>query len=145
MSSPDDNLRSSPGQTPSPDAADQPKVSPMFCHALRLTRGQNIKEEIRKYILKHKITAAFIISCVGSVTKVGLRFANSNDVRDSKPDKCNVRTVVLPLNKSILEPSKFLKVGLVSGLHLEVKSKLKDLASAALVGLITGSSFAWTY
>ena len=72
------------------DAFAEPNRSPMICHAMRLTRGMDIRDEIQNYVTRHGLNSAFIITCVGSVKKVVLRFANSNDYRILSQDQCKV-------------------------------------------------------
>jgi predicted DNA-binding protein with PD1-like motif len=45
-------------------------------HVLRLKPGQNLLDEIRKFAKAKKIKAGSILSAVGSLTQVTLRFAN---------------------------------------------------------------------
>ena len=45
-------------------------------HAFRLQPGQDLKKEIEAYVLHHNIEAGWVMTCVGSVTKYHLRFAN---------------------------------------------------------------------
>ena len=52
------------------------KSSGISFHAFRLTPGQDLKGEINAYVTKHKIEAGWIVTCVGSLTKFNLRFAN---------------------------------------------------------------------
>jgi predicted DNA-binding protein with PD1-like motif len=53
---------------------------------LRLRPNQDIHKELDDYVRKNGIKAAFILTCVGSVSKAVLRMAhdaekNSNDVK----------------------------------------------------------------
>lgn len=50
--------------------------STMVVHALRLHPGQDIRKELETYVQKNKIEAASILSAVGSVSEVNIRFAN---------------------------------------------------------------------
>ena len=45
-------------------------------HALRLLPGADLKEAIKQYVKEKHIEAGWIISCVGSLTKYNIRFAN---------------------------------------------------------------------
>lgn len=46
-------------------------------HAFRLTLGQDIKKEITKYAMEHRIKAGVIISVVGCVSKAMIRMAGA--------------------------------------------------------------------
>lgn len=48
----------------------------MQIHAIRLTPGQDLKLALSAYAVEHAIAAAWIITCVGSLTEYHLRFAN---------------------------------------------------------------------
>jgi hypothetical protein len=45
-------------------------------HVLRLLPGQDLIKELDSYMLTNKIKAAWIVTCVGSLTKATLRYAN---------------------------------------------------------------------
>ena len=45
-------------------------------HAIRLLPGTDLKAEIEKFALKNNIKAGWIVTCVGSLTRFCLRFAN---------------------------------------------------------------------
>jgi predicted DNA-binding protein with PD1-like motif len=45
-------------------------------HALRLKPGQDLRKELTEFVRREKIEAAWIITCVGSLTQTNLRFAN---------------------------------------------------------------------
>ena len=47
-------------------------------HAFRLKPGQDLRNEIEAYVQKENIDAGWIMTCVGSLTQVHLRFANSS-------------------------------------------------------------------
>lgn len=53
--------------------------SPLQVYALRLKPGQDLKTELQSFITAHKIEAAAIITCVGSLQKATLRLANQNN------------------------------------------------------------------
>ena len=53
--------------------------STISVHVLRLKPGQDLKGEIESFVKNKKIEAASILSAVGSLTQVKLRFANKND------------------------------------------------------------------
>lgn len=45
-------------------------------HPLRLKPGQDLKQEIEKYVNTNNIQAGYIITCAGSLTNYSIRFAN---------------------------------------------------------------------
>jgi uncharacterized protein len=45
-------------------------------HALRLKPNQDLKQEIEAFVKKENIEAGWIMTCVGSLTQVNLRYAN---------------------------------------------------------------------
>ncbi|WP_232064946.1 PPC domain-containing DNA-binding protein [Rhodocytophaga rosea] len=53
--------------------------SSMQVYALRLKPGQDLKTELQNFITGHKIEAAAIITCVGSLQKATLRLANQSE------------------------------------------------------------------
>jgi len=44
--------------------------------AIRLKPGQDLKKELDQLVIENQIDAAFVITCVGSLTKAVLRLAN---------------------------------------------------------------------
>ena len=46
--------------------------------AVRLTRGQDLKQAIRSLVKQHQISAGSIASCVGCVSSIHLRLANAD-------------------------------------------------------------------
>ncbi len=47
-------------------------------HAFRLKPGQDLRLEIEDYVKKNNIEAGWIMTCVGSLSKYALRFANKD-------------------------------------------------------------------
>jgi uncharacterized protein len=45
-------------------------------HAIRLKPGNDLKRELETYVAQNNIRAGWIASCVGSLTRYNLRFAN---------------------------------------------------------------------
>jgi len=50
--------------------------------AIRLKPGQDLKKELDHLVNNKKIDAAFVITCVGSLTKAVLRLANQPDTTE---------------------------------------------------------------
>ncbi|XP_063429383.1 bifunctional protein GlmU-like [Mytilus trossulus] len=55
---------------------------PVTCYPLRLHPGQEIKESLISFVNKNKLNAAFIMTCVGSVTHASLRMSDSKTVKE---------------------------------------------------------------
>lgn len=48
-------------------------------HALRLRPGQDLKKELAKYMEQRGLRACAVVTCVGSLTRANLRFADQPD------------------------------------------------------------------
>lgn len=48
-------------------------------HAIRLKPGQDLRQEIEAYVQAHGIRAGWMVTCVGSLTRVVLRLANQTE------------------------------------------------------------------
>ena len=51
-------------------------MSSITPHIFRLTPGQDLRQEIQKYVNEKNIKAGWINTCVGSLTSYAIRFAN---------------------------------------------------------------------
>lgn len=51
----------------------------MKTHVFRLHPGQDLKKEIQGYAIRQNIAAGWIMTCVGSLSRVCLRFANQQE------------------------------------------------------------------
>lgn len=56
-----------------------PLTSATRAHALRLSPGQDLRQEIQAYAQAHNLRAAAVMTTVGSLTACALRFANQAD------------------------------------------------------------------
>ncbi|PPK88223.1 hypothetical protein CLV84_1188 [Neolewinella xylanilytica] len=61
-----------------PSSSPMPHAAPRI-HAFRLAPGEDLREEIQRYVEDHRIEAGYIVTCVGSLTDWQLRFANQPD------------------------------------------------------------------
>jgi predicted DNA-binding protein with PD1-like motif len=52
------------------------ETSPMTTVALRLGPGQDLKKELDAFVKRHHLAAVSVLTCVGSLTRVPLRYAN---------------------------------------------------------------------
>lgn len=50
--------------------------TPLKIHAFRLKPGQDLRKEIELLVTKEKINAGYIMTCVGSLTQINIRYAN---------------------------------------------------------------------
>ena len=55
-------------------------------HAIRLTIGQDLKKEIKKYCEHHQIQAGVILSSVGCLYKCKLRMAGGQEYYENEKD-----------------------------------------------------------
>jgi predicted DNA-binding protein with PD1-like motif len=51
-------------------------MSSITAHVFRLRPGQDLKQEIQKYVNERNIKAGWVSTCVGSLTRYVIRFAN---------------------------------------------------------------------
>ncbi|KAK3787508.1 hypothetical protein RRG08_025769 [Elysia crispata] len=51
------------------------------CFALRVCPGQELQSTLAQFVRSRQLGAAFVLSCVGSVTQAHLRMANSTDTK----------------------------------------------------------------
>lgn len=61
---------------------DSSMASPLETYVIRLIPGDDIAAKLQQFVSSHGLEAAFIITCVGSVTNARLRMANSETIRD---------------------------------------------------------------
>ena len=66
----------------------QALASGMKCYCLRLKPGEELKSSLMQFAKVNNLTAAFIMTCCGSVSKATLRFARG------KPDKERVSPIM---------------------------------------------------
>jgi predicted DNA-binding protein with PD1-like motif len=59
----------------------------MKMHAFRLTKGQDLRQELIAYTRKNRIESAAVVTCVGSVHPVVVRMAGA------RPDRQDVRVL----------------------------------------------------
>lgn len=48
----------------------------VISHVIRLLPGDDLKRSIQQFVLEKKIEAGWIVTCVGSLTRFAIRFAN---------------------------------------------------------------------
>jgi predicted DNA-binding protein with PD1-like motif len=53
----------------------------MIIHALRLLPGKDLKNSLIAFATEHRLKAAFIITCVGSLEEAAIRMAGAGEVK----------------------------------------------------------------
>lgn len=92
---------------------------PQSIHPIRLKPGQDLKQEIDKYVKSNNIEAGYIITCVGSLTNYNLRFANQPDgSKDSGHFEIVSLTGTVSINGSHIHMSISDSTGKTIGGHL---------------------------
>jgi len=51
----------------------------MNVHVFRLKPGQDLKQSLMAYVHQHQLSAAFMLTCVGSLQHAAIRLANQSD------------------------------------------------------------------
>uniref|UniRef100_A0A0K8RAA2 PPC domain-containing protein n=1 Tax=Ixodes ricinus TaxID=34613 RepID=A0A0K8RAA2_IXORI len=74
--------------------------SALKCHVLRLKPGDALKASLRRVISDLKLRAAFVVSCVGSVQSVTLRYASDMD-GNSRTETRKERMEILSLTGTL--------------------------------------------
>jgi len=54
----------------------------MIVHALRLHPGQDLRDELERFVAEKNIKAGVILTCVGSLTRATLRMADETITKD---------------------------------------------------------------
>jgi predicted DNA-binding protein with PD1-like motif len=109
----------------------------MKTYAFRLHRGQDIKKEIKQFVIENNIQAGFIITAVGCVDKAIIRMAGAT------PQKSDIRTFeekleivsltgTISLEDSHIHISLSNKDGQVIGGHLKGEALVDTTAEIVL-------------
>ncbi len=97
----------------------QPTMQNVSAYAFRLKPGQDLKQAIQKLVDEKKIKAGWISTCVGSLTKYTIRFANQpNGSSDSGHFEIVSLTGTVSTNGSHLHISISDSTGKTIGGHL---------------------------
>ncbi|XP_075056825.1 bifunctional protein GlmU-like [Mixophyes fleayi] len=77
--------------------------SSLSAYALRLGPGEEIVTSLFKFVQEKNLTAPFVITCVGSVTKATLRLANADSLNNNEiiylKEKFEIVSLVGTLNE----------------------------------------------
>ena len=97
------------------------KTSSMVCHVFRLLPDQDLYNELLSYIEFHKIQAACIITCVGSLKKINIRLANTEACLTLEE-----KFEIVSLVGNISPEREHLHIGLSDGTGKSFGGHLKD-------------------
>jgi predicted DNA-binding protein with PD1-like motif len=89
-------------------------------HAFRLKPGEDLKASINSFVKQHDIKAGWIVTCVGSLTRYSIRFANQPD-SDTASGHFEIVSLVgtVSVNGSHLHISFSDSTGKTTGGHLQ--------------------------
>ncbi|XP_070578399.1 bifunctional protein GlmU-like [Ptychodera flava] len=75
--------------------------SPMVCYAIRLGPGEEIHSTLMKFVKDNDLDAAFVMTCVGSITKGTIRLANADRNHQNEIISLNERFEIVSLVGSL--------------------------------------------
>jgi len=84
----------------------KPFLSALMTYPLRLKPGQELVSSLNTFITDNQLQGAFILTCVGSLTKITLRMANSTTVSWIMT-KHNYTVTVCTINKLLFDQFVF--------------------------------------
>ena len=96
----------------------------MKTHAFRLTKGQDLKESIKKYCIQNNIQAATMLSSVGCLYEVNIRLAGGKDYYTNIKDY-----EIVSLNGTVS----------INGIHLHIS--LSDIEGNMIGGHLENGCF----
>ncbi len=82
----------------------------MIVHALRLTPHQDLLLELEEFARRHQLSAACILTCVGSLRRASLRFADR-----SEANTLDGRFEIISLTGTFAEDGGHYHIGLADG------------------------------
>ncbi len=91
----------------------------MQVHTIRLLPGQDLKNELERFVKKQRVEAGFVLTCVGSLTDATLRLANQ-ETGENYGGHFEIVSLVgtLSMNGSHLHASIADSTGKTTGGHL---------------------------
>src|SRR5580658_686536 len=105
-------------------------------HCLRLKPGEDLRKSLSEFVILHKIKAAAVVSCVGSLNKVNLRFASQGNSTNLKgPFEIVSLVGTLSVEGLHLHVSVADKTGRTMGGHLLEGSTIYTTAETVLAEL----------
>lgn len=113
--------------------AQKPISSSTKSYAFRLKPNEDLKQELQRFIEKNEISAACVLTCVGSLTSVNIRYANQEKYEMLKGHFEIVSLVgVLSKNGSHIHISVSDSTGKTIGGHLGDDSRIYTTAEIVL-------------
>jgi predicted DNA-binding protein with PD1-like motif len=113
--------------------AQNPLASSTKSYAFRLKPNEDLKQELQRFIDKNDISAACVLTCVGSLTSVNIRYANQEKYEMLKGHFEIVSLVgILSKNGSHIHISVSDSTGRTIGGHLGDDSKIYTTAEIVL-------------
>ena len=118
-----------------------PAISPMQAVTLRLKPHQDLKALLDEYVKSLKIKAACIVTCVGSLERVAIRYANQSEttISEGKFEIVSL-TGILAESGSHLHISVSDSTGKTIGGHLKEGSLIYTTAELVL-GIMPGVEY----
>lgn len=114
----------------------------MTYHPFRLRPGCDLKQEIQKFVQEHAIQAGCIVTCVGSLARIAVRFANREHatVLDKKME-------ILALSGTVGVSGVHLHIALADGDGIAIGGHLMDgclvyTTAEIVIGELPGVVFA---
>ena len=114
-----------------------PVISTIKALTIRLLPGEDLKASLDKYIKAYHIQAACIITCVGSLQQVAIRYANQTDVEITSS-----KFEIISLTGTLAESGSHLHIavsdisGKMIGGHLKEGSIIYTTAEI-VIGILT--------
>ena len=115
----------------------------MKTHAFRLRPGQNLREEIEKFVKEKNIKAGVILTCVGNLKKAIIRMADAKETKTYEDDgSFEIISLVgtVETGNSHLHIAISDKEGNVFGGHLK-ESSVVGVTAEIVIGELEGVTF----
>jgi len=105
----------------------------MKLFTFRLTPGTDLKHELEAFAAREKLDAAFIITCVGSLTVAAIRFAGKSDTASvAGPLEITSLTGTFSIHGSHFHITVADKNGKATGGHLKEGSVVRTTAELVI-------------
>lgn len=113
----------------------------MKTYAFRLTRGQDLREEIDAFVHQHGLRAGVVLTCVGNLEKAVIRMADERITKEYTGTYEIVSLVgTLERGNSHLHIAISDATGAVVGGHLK-KGSLVGITAEVVLGALEGVAF----
>lgn len=116
--------------------------SSMRAVALRLKPGEDVKIALDNYVKEHHIKAACIVTCVGSLQQVSIRYADKKDA-----DTLRGRFEIVSLTGTLAESGSHLHISISDGTGKTIGGHLKEgslvyTTAEIVIGILSELEFA---